>query len=514
MGKNYGLPLLLGLIAFLVRMLSGPWPVDDAYITFRYAENILNGLGMVYNPGEPVLGTTTPLFAMLLVILKLATSLEAPILALYISAVADGFGVYLLYKLARQMEMPVWACATVSLTWAFYSLSIRYAVGGMETSLATTLQLAAFTAYICQKRILTAIFISLALLVRPDSLATAFLLLAAISFSTQGFPWKYIVVIGVVAVPWLVFATYKYGNPLPNSLLAKSNEVYLVAPRENINQVFYFLGGILLLSPLGLSARGFNLVPPIELYKPLFVVALILIILWELGAVAITKKNKDWVPFFSYPLVVLGVYSILGYLGRVMAEWYLVPTMPYILLGVFAGSLAIDRHLKMGRYISITPLIGVIFIATQVAGFRIGGIDQTGVIYPRAVWVEREELYIEAAKFLEGRLGAADIVAAPEIGAFGYYCNCKVLDTVGLVSPEVFPYYPVEPKMFYINYAIPTELIRNESPRFLLTLDSFIKNSLLKESWFDEEYEIVWEKPTNIFSSNSLLIYEKVSGDE
>jgi hypothetical protein len=44
---------------------------DDAYITYRYADNLRQGLGLVYNPGEWVLGTTTPLFALLLGTLSL-----------------------------------------------------------------------------------------------------------------------------------------------------------------------------------------------------------------------------------------------------------------------------------------------------------------------------------------------------------------------------------------------------------------------------------------------------------
>lgn len=39
---------------------------DDAYITFRYAANLARGFGLVFNPGERVLGTTSPLFTFIL----------------------------------------------------------------------------------------------------------------------------------------------------------------------------------------------------------------------------------------------------------------------------------------------------------------------------------------------------------------------------------------------------------------------------------------------------------------
>ena len=40
--------------------------MEDAYITYRYAQNLAAGNGFVFNPGERVLGTSTPLYAMVL----------------------------------------------------------------------------------------------------------------------------------------------------------------------------------------------------------------------------------------------------------------------------------------------------------------------------------------------------------------------------------------------------------------------------------------------------------------
>jgi len=60
--------VLLGVIALAIcyRIGLGPWTIDDAYITFRYANHIAQGMGFVYNGGERILGTTTPLYTLLL----------------------------------------------------------------------------------------------------------------------------------------------------------------------------------------------------------------------------------------------------------------------------------------------------------------------------------------------------------------------------------------------------------------------------------------------------------------
>ncbi|NJM08474.1 hypothetical protein HC891_23265 [Candidatus Gracilibacteria bacterium] len=43
---------------------------DDPYITFRYAQNLAEGAGYVYNVGERVQSTTTPLFTVLLALAR------------------------------------------------------------------------------------------------------------------------------------------------------------------------------------------------------------------------------------------------------------------------------------------------------------------------------------------------------------------------------------------------------------------------------------------------------------
>src|SRR5664280_286755 len=66
-GSAFALVLLSSIAllhAFQFRFVS----IDDAYITYRYAENIARGLGYVFNPGERVEGTSTFLFTLLLAI--------------------------------------------------------------------------------------------------------------------------------------------------------------------------------------------------------------------------------------------------------------------------------------------------------------------------------------------------------------------------------------------------------------------------------------------------------------
>src|ERR1700738_1680717 len=43
-----------------------PFTIDDAFISFRYAENLARGAGLVYNPGERVEGYTNFLWVLII----------------------------------------------------------------------------------------------------------------------------------------------------------------------------------------------------------------------------------------------------------------------------------------------------------------------------------------------------------------------------------------------------------------------------------------------------------------
>src|SRR5512133_1591017 len=63
-------PIVIALL--LAAGLRIAWKVytcltfEDAFITFRFAKNLANNLGFVYNAGLPISGSTTPLLALLM----------------------------------------------------------------------------------------------------------------------------------------------------------------------------------------------------------------------------------------------------------------------------------------------------------------------------------------------------------------------------------------------------------------------------------------------------------------
>jgi len=60
--------VVLGLLAIYAvwRVIHLAWTCDDAFISYRYAKHLVEGQGLVFNPGERVEGITNPLFTLLL----------------------------------------------------------------------------------------------------------------------------------------------------------------------------------------------------------------------------------------------------------------------------------------------------------------------------------------------------------------------------------------------------------------------------------------------------------------
>ena len=221
------LPYLIILIAITARLIPGPRTIDDSFITYRYAQNLVDGHGLVYNPGERVLGTTTPLYAGLIALFSLffgGSQAPFPVISLFVNTVADALTCYLLFHLGKKLNVPI-AGFSAGLAWAVLPFSVTFAVGGLETSVFVLLLTGTFTAHLEENRTLTAFLASLSLLTRPD---------AALLLLPLGLDRFFLAIrnrrrpsaaeISSFTAPlllWIIPATLYYGSAIPNSIAAK-----------------------------------------------------------------------------------------------------------------------------------------------------------------------------------------------------------------------------------------------------------------------------------------------------
>ena len=92
--------LVTAALSSLLAVVFARYAFDDPFITYRYTANVLGGQGFVYNAGSRVLSTTTPLYALLLV-LPGAAGISIPLASNLIGCASIGLGALGLWRLGN-----------------------------------------------------------------------------------------------------------------------------------------------------------------------------------------------------------------------------------------------------------------------------------------------------------------------------------------------------------------------------------------------------------------------------
>src|SRR5688572_790283 len=212
----------LALAASLVLTLQYSWLLDDAFVYYRYVDNLLYlGRGLTFNQGEYVEGYSSPLWCLLLIPLRWIGLDWWMIVRLLGLACAAGTW-WLLVLLGRRMSPR----STPALNFPLLYLAFLYAVqtyftSGVETP-AVQLCAAGFALYVVSPGSRAAqVLVGLAPMVRHE-LALAFALGIAWSWwKTRRVPWTPIAVCALSLGGWLVFRVAYYADLFPNTFYLK-----------------------------------------------------------------------------------------------------------------------------------------------------------------------------------------------------------------------------------------------------------------------------------------------------
>jgi hypothetical protein len=412
--------LYLLLITSSIGMGFSHWAYDDPFITYRYAANLAQGSGFVYNPGERVLSTTTPLFALLLAALG-SFGLDLPLLANGVGALSLALGGLLLWDLSRVWQTP-WVGWAGLLLYPTFPLLVSAL--GSETPLYLALCLGAFASSTRRRYTLAALASALAILARPDGALVAVVLIAAYLYHsgrirtwTTGFsqsyrslPWRAIFVFAALLLAWFGFAWAYFGSPLPVTLAAKQQQGGMAISQR-------FAAGFI-------TVLGWYNVWPYWLQAALALLGLILGL----------RRGRSWLWLLSWTALYFAAYSILG-VSRYF--WYYAPLVPGFVALVGLGLQAIARQWQTaadyrsrwwgaGRQALAMSILLVIFLAQA-----------------RALWLLRQQpdtrytIYRAAGEWLASHTAPQATVGALEVGIIGYYARRPMIDFAGLIQPEV-----------------------------------------------------------------------------
>lgn len=543
--------IALMVLAVSARALPGTRTIDDAFITFRYSRNLVEGQGFVYNPGVHTLGTTTPLFALTMAAMSAVTGRQDfQWYAVALSALADAGTVALLYLLARRLLDSNWLAIFPAALWAISPMSVTFAIGGMETSVAIFWMAAATWVYVNPsppassptqrawtqrlagrgergamqfanvgraglrrapttfitewqthwREILIGACAGLGLLTRIDAVLWIGPLFAYQLgedwLKRRRIPWRTWLACALVLLPWVIFSTAYFGSPIPNSVTAKRYAYELPA--------FSALGQFLpTYSNVFFVFDTFGSVPTM--------ISGVLHLAMSLFALLYAARRFPCVlPFLIYPWVYMAFFVVLNPL---IFRWYMAPPLPALIIGIFIGLWAIVQPLAkagVGRLaVGFVGVFGAIWSVTSLNAWTLHpnhGLDRPA---PRMAWHEIELLYEQMGRYLREELGvtAQTRVASGDIGAVGYFSRATIVDTVGLVTPELTRYYPVDLAIVAEgqNYAIPPRLIYDMQPDYLVTMEGFVREGLAQEERFEEEYELILEYPTDFYGTGMQL---------
>lgn len=422
----------LALTTLLLYSIFSEWGYDDPFITYRYAHNVAQGQGFVYNPGEQIQSTTTPLFTLLLALLYPLWS-DLPHLANLIGAFSLALGAIFLWDLARTWETPLVGWSGLIL---YPSFPLLLSTLGSETPLYLALCLGAFAAYARQRYTLTAICSALATLARPDGILVPVILALhylvvwfrqrnavgapAVRPGWKGLPWGGIAVFIAICLPWFVFAWLYFGAPLPVTLVAKQQQGAMSISQR-------FAGGFISLA--GAYAQLWQ-------YKLAGLLAV-------LGSIFMFWRARRWLLFLSWTALYFWAYSLLG-VSRYF--WYYAPLVPGFIalvgLGISAVTQVMERITSgrsVGEHIDGSPQQTPRWLqwAVVTSLLLLLAVGQAGDLQRLAQNLDpRTTIYRDAGLWLQENTPESTKIGALEIGIIGYYAQRPVIDFAGLIQPQ------------------------------------------------------------------------------
>lgn len=537
-------PLLLLQFAWLVysRLFQKPILIDDAYIHFRNALNWAQGKGLIFNAGERVLATTSPVYALILGALHRLSGIDLPRLAEGFNFACEVAIVLCLLHLLRRAGAPLLIRHAVVAITSLETWRMVYCHGGMEMSffIAVILLIAICihhalhaplreyqSAFHIPHSALIAAGLLLGILgwIRPEGSVVWIAAALALAFGRRWRElfWTYGLA-GSVACAVCALLLYKYGGFLPQSVTAKAH-----APWFNGNngwppaQFAITLGD---LTPFGLF-NGFRSAWATTGDK---INSLILmsaqIALMGFGMAALWRRGERFLSLFL-GLFVAGYYSFHALLATCIFDWYFVPyyfgaqTLAGLgwWLAIQYGQRRIDEW-RPGRPawgrafygLATLALVGLYAVAGAWMGEvsrRIEGLTFGDCLRYRLVGSEdfaRERQYIDFAKAFNALIPQGDPapVGCIEIGIFGYYFHGRVFDAFGLVSPEALDALkPASRKALPPScQEFPYNVLMHFKPKYIMSAMIFLRDQ--PKEFFDAYEEL---KLPGLEDAGSILCY-------
>jgi hypothetical protein len=405
------------------------WVQDDAYITFRYSRNLIEGLGPVWNPGYAIEGYTNFSWMLLMAgAMRLGFTPESASAALGIACFVGSLLMVatLAHMLFGRNDRALVAAALTATNYSFVS----YATGGLETSLEAALTMAALLISVdalqkgtidVGRALAASVVVALALLTRPDSVILAFVTMVTLGWVATRGPRRdtTVRVLLALALPallivgsWLVWKYSFYGRILPNTFDAK----------VGTNRGGTLVRGLAYLCWLPVSYRWAPVVAGI------FVAAWTQRVEWS----ALLRVDRSALPLVVYGVLWSAYVVEVG--GDIMEFRQLVPLIPLGILLIVHLAYAAFGDTQGMALVATLLVAGSAFHATQFRNYvRPPGIGvipilrELGEPDPEANW---RAMGIRLRDSLSPHSEVA--IGVTPAGAIPFFSGLRTVDMIGL----------------------------------------------------------------------------------
>jgi hypothetical protein len=484
--RSAGIVTALGLVALGLGLVFQDIAFDDPFVTYRYAENLATGSGFVYNIGERVLSTTTPLYALLLAAIRLLTT-EIPLLSNWIGIASLWAGASLLYYICDSFGQ--WVAGTIAgllyVTFPLLWLSV-----GFEVPLYLMLILAGYAAYFRRRPALAAIFLALATLTRADAIVAAGVLFLHAVLKERKLPWRAAAAYLLTMAPVLVFLAAYFGSPVPVTLAAKNAQTAL--------GVTGFYAGTQFLQGAWILAKAWFLQTP--LYILLASAAVI--------GFVIAVRQERWALWLAVWAV---LYSLGYHLLRVAPyHWYYAPLVP---AGAALAGLGVAYVGRLGkrpaaRYLAVSLLAlgmlgaqGVSLYHTERALHGDAFIPPDLPAY-KVLPEVKTDVYRRVGEWLAVNTPADADVGVTEVGVMGYYSRRRMVDFLGLLRPDVAEALRRGDVAWALFHYQPDYLALTE-------VNPLYSYDIRRDEWFRAAYEPVQQFADPRFWGSPVTVYRR-----
>ena len=350
----------------LIILIRTAWVGDDAYITFRTVDNLVNGFGPIWNAAERVQSFTHPLWMFLLAAFYFLTNeIYYTSIIISISVSLKAF-VILAFRLATNGLTAVICLLLLLSSKAF----IDYSTSGLENALTHLLLVIFFAIFFKGKKNVRTLFclsllMSLIATNRMDTILLCLPPLAFYWFDLRQPRAIFYILLGMTPfVVWELFSLFYYGFLFPNTAYAKLNTG--IARSDLIRQGLFYLENNLKRSPSTIGAM--------------------------LGAAVFVVYNKQ----ARYLAPVSGIFLYLAYIvwvggdfmsGRFLTAPFLVAV---ILLSQYNFKLSVSKSTVT---VAALVLLGLVWSRSAVQTGADYGQGEEARDYVRGVSDERAGYY-------------------------------------------------------------------------------------------------------------------------